>query len=46
MDTNKVLIVLAVAVVASLAFTACTAAGVFDHDDCKSGRRCTASTSA
>lgn len=39
MDTNKVLIVLAVAVVASLAFTACTAAGVFDHDDCKSGEK-------
>lgn len=39
MDTNKVLIVLAVAVVASFAFTACTAAGVFDHDDCKSGEK-------
>jgi len=37
MDTNKILIVLAVAVVASLAFTACTAAGVFDHGDCKGG---------
>ena len=39
MDTNKVLIALAVAVVASLAFTACTATGVFDHDDCKSGEK-------
>ena len=37
MDTNKEMIALAVAVVASLAFTACTAAGIFDHGDCKGG---------
>lgn len=31
MDTNKIIIAMAVAIAACFAFTACTAAGLFDH---------------